>query len=130
MKKVFLAARYSRRQELRLYAQLLANCGVQVTSRWIWSDDPCFDTLELTSKEMLCMSDVNDLLDADSLILFNPKGRNGGCDAEFGMSIVLQLEKYIVGPRSHLYTYWPGTKYYPDFTSLLYDIRNRTAAVV
>lgn len=103
MTTIYLAGRYSRRDELRSVAhQLEANGIGRVRARWLHEDhewDGAEDQLRLAAR--LAGDDVEDLQAADLVIVFTeqpaPGGRNrGGRHVEFGLALAEYLRS---GPQ-------------------------------
>lgn len=111
MAMIYLAARYSRRDEMkRCRDELVAN-GHYVTSRWIdLADTPGWMSFEDVVPEDLwydpakhgpddsghaapryradiAKADAEDVMRADVTILFTPAGTRGGCHVEFGIQM-------------------------------------------
>lgn len=83
--KVYLAAKYQRRFELRPLAEQLQAAGHEVTAQWIWDgEEKCRTITE--AAEM----DVADVLRADCLVFFGQpqasENRGGGRWFEFGLA--------------------------------------------
>lgn len=136
MKIVYLASRYSRKQEMHSYRSQLECVGLRVNSRWLngphqISDDgkPIGDTGELLVEEggaeaenlrtKLVQDDVQDVKEADTLIAFTEPPRSGhsrgGRHVELGMAIGMGKQVVVVGPRENLFTYLPGIRYYQSW---------------
>jgi hypothetical protein len=110
--KIYLAARYSRFQELQTYRSILEQQGHRVTSRWINGghqiDD---DGLSAQAKEAerlrFAQEDWEDLLDADCCISFTetPRSSNsrGGRHVEFGAALAAGKLCIVVGPRENVF---------------------------
>ena len=122
---VYLASRYSRRQELQAYAAELQSHGIVVTSRWLtgahdFPDQRIDDEAKHQLKREFASQDVEDVLAADFLISFTERPRThsdsrGGRHVEFGLAVAAGKHLMIVGhlenifhalPNVELYTYW------------------------
>lgn len=114
MSRIYLAARYSRRAELRTYAHQLEVAGVgEVVSRWLIEDhewDGAADELALAQR--LAADDLYDLRSADLVIVFteqaNAGGRNrGGRHVEFGLALERwargECRLVVVGPAENVF---------------------------
>lgn len=102
--KVYLSARYARREELQGYRDDLAELGIYCTSRWL--DGEGLDMSENATK------DIDDVLAADVLVAFSdepaefsphPFAARGGRHVEFGIAIGAGLPVLIVGPRENVF---------------------------
>ena len=85
--KVYIAARYDRRVELRPLAERLKLLGHEVTSRWLWDGE------EGKTIQDAAVMDMEDVREADWLIFIGePRGsknRGGGRWFEFGAAWAL-----------------------------------------
>lgn len=128
--RIYLAARYSRNEEMRKYRDDLAKLGHEVTSRWIDQHGG----LELTScsPERLenrpadCARfaevDILDLEMAGLLIVFTeigPSDSKGGKHVEFGIALALDKKIAIVGPRENVFYCLPRISKFDTFDELV-----------
>jgi nucleoside 2-deoxyribosyltransferase len=110
--KVYLAAQFSRRDELREYAEFLRFRGVDVTSRWLEEKgDLSGDINDPKFAEETAIIDLEDVRRADAILFFaeNPLigVKRGGRHVEFGYAVGLRKEVYTVGPRENIFNYLP-----------------------
>lgn len=91
--KVYIAARYGRRFELRNLVDNLRAIGIHSTSRWIFNEEQT----TLTQEEAAIM-DVQDVLAADALLFFaEPNGSvNKGGGRYFELGVAYAKQKHIV----------------------------------
>ena len=84
MRKIYLAARWMRRDEMSVYADILKDDGHEITSTWVYGNE------EGLTREGAAMLDFNDVKRADTFIGFNEgKGTlftGGGRHTEFGLA--------------------------------------------
>lgn len=113
--KVYLAARFSQKNEIAKLAEELRAAGVEVTSRWLNEKAPANSTMDQYSDEYLretAAIDLEDIDAADALVLFtvNPKEPTvrGGRHTEFGYAMGRGLGLMIVGPRENIFHYLPA----------------------
>ena len=100
--KVYLAAQYSRRDELRIYAAYLRQHGVEVTSHWLEEtanlNGDITDTVFARSTAAI---DIEDIERADAILFFAEDPlvgiKRGGRHVEFGYALALRKEIYTVG---------------------------------
>lgn len=118
--KVYLAARYSRREELCRYREQLQAHGFIVTSRWLngthqldAAGAPIGDAGEqlvesgdgreaAALRRRFCEEDVADVLDADVVISFTeeprkPSSNRGGRHVEFGIALGMRAAQVQEG---------------------------------
>ena len=107
--RVYLSARFQRREQLNAYRLSLVQHGIEVTSRWLTQPAP-----ELTddSWRELAAIDREDVERADALILFAESERDGGGGrhVEFGMALVLGKKIIVIGQVENLFQRAPEVK--------------------
>ena len=112
-KKIFLSARYGRKEELRGYAEELAALGHAVTSSWVYRQDEADDdSLSFVAARGLALADLIQIYNSDVFIAFteqpeSPYGR-GGRHVEFGFAMFGYGEGLLkaiiaVGPRENVF---------------------------
>jgi hypothetical protein len=118
---VYLAARWSRREEIEKYAAQLAVMDIRVTSRWLTDPDHRLadqpDSQAFNSK--LAMHDLEDVTTAEALIYFAPGGTRGGSHVEFGMALAQKKRLFWVGEREHVFSWLRNVELFPDWSHLL-----------
>lgn len=126
---VYLAARYSRREELNAYAADLRLCMFRVTSRWLEgnhqiSDDGLSAEAKQEERIRFASEDWEDLLSARILIAFTepPRSTNsrGGRHVELGAALALLEKGYyddviVVGYRENVFCCLPQVKFFPTW---------------
>ena len=125
-RNIYLAARYSRRAELQVYAALLESLGCNITSRWILG---LHDGLP---KLACAIEDIEDMGRAGTLIAFTEppgeatnKGR-GGRHVEFGFMLHRRLSTndvrlIVVGPEENVFHACKEVTRFNTFQDLLHD---------
>lgn len=129
MSKVYLAARYSRNEEMRCVRVVLMALGYEVTSRWIDCHEGkypgSFTCERLNDDPGYCAAigrnDVEDLAAADTVVSFTSPvgGGKGGRHVEFGLALGLGKQLIIVGPRENVFHTLPQVQWYPDWPRLV-----------
>jgi nucleoside 2-deoxyribosyltransferase len=137
MFKIYLAARFSRREELKEHAEKIEELGFEVTSRWLedgnheltqdyQSDDDYIKQAEIGRR--YAMEDWTDLKAADLVILFtDPEGSRaarGGKDVEWGIAIQAQKQIWLVGPHTNVFTYL-AHRQFDSFSSAWFDLKDK-----
>ncbi len=124
-KKVYLASRYSRRDELVRYAGLLRTIGIEVTSRWVEIEE-AWSGPEETAGVVYATTDLEDVLEADTIICFTEEPRakvpfysRGGRHVEFGIAIGQAKRLIVVGPRENIFYMLTRIEQFDDFISAL-----------
>jgi hypothetical protein len=114
--KIYLAARFSRLDEMRKYADELKEDGHEITSSWNYGGE---EGLTFTDIALL---DVRDVLSADAVVSFTePYGSSnvgGGRHVEFGVALAAKKKLFIVGEREQVFHWWPTIVQFPQFKHL------------
>lgn len=129
--KFYLAARYSRREELCGYREQLQAMGHTVTSRWLNGDhqisdtglnvgnDPEADQFTIAERERFAAEDLQDVLAADVLVAFTEPPRStasrGGRHVEFGVAIGQPMPVAVIGPRENVFHCLPSVLHCETF---------------
>jgi hypothetical protein len=125
MQKVYLAARYDRRDELREHRKVLNSLNIYVTSRWLDEQEPLNSQMGQHSEEFYIETarvDLEDVDAADTIIFFseNPlEGfRRGGRHVEYGYALKGGKNIVVVGPRENVFHYGIGATHFDSFEDL------------
>lgn len=131
--KIYLAARYSRREELCGYRTILEAHGHVVTSHWLNGEHKALDAIGTQDdKAQWSFEDIEDIEEAEALFLFTEaadatregSGGRGGKWVEFGYALAMCKTIVIIGPQpSNTFTALPGIDVYPDITTYLFHER-------
>ena len=114
--KIYLAARYSRREELLAYKADLEAKGHTVSARWLLGEhqahpgalkvESAEDTMPPESRAF-AEDDVADIERADLLVAFSEPPRSGnsrgGRHVEFGMAFAWGIPLCVVGPAENVF---------------------------
>jgi nucleoside 2-deoxyribosyltransferase len=110
--KVYLAAQYARRDELRQYKSVLNTLGVEVTSRWLEEKEPLNSQMGQHSEEFYVETatiDLEDVEKADAVIFFSENPLvgvvRGGRHVEFGYAMKADKPIYVIGPKENVFHY-------------------------
>jgi len=136
--RIYLAARYSRRQELSEYATQLRDLGHIVTSTWIDGHHEASSPHGPRAEQLAdgaerrgwALEDWADLARSDALICFTEQAGptvlyarvSGGRHVELGIALAWELDVMIVGPRENLYHWLPEVMAYPTWDDALRSI--------
>jgi len=125
MTRIYLAAQYSRHEEMLGYAEQLRARGHTVTSRWIKGEheDPKDDP-EISAK--YAMEDVEDMEAAEALVFFSnddkkSRGR-GGRHVEFGIALATEMDIAIIGPRENVFHHLPFVAHFDTWEEFLEQV--------
>lgn len=123
---IYLAARYSRREELNRYAAELRAAGHTVTSRWLEGNHEIDDqglSAEAKAEERtrFALEDWHDLNEASWCISFTepPRSTNtrGGRHVEYGAALALGMRCIVIGPRENVFHCLPVIEHHSDWES-------------
>jgi len=127
--KVYLAARYSRHDEMRGVRDVLTALGHEVTSRWIDQHGGALEASYTPEKlntdpaecGVLGEHDVADLAAADTVISFTSTngGGKGGRHVEHGIALGMGKRVIVCGPRENIFHTLPQIEHYPSWRSLV-----------
>lgn len=145
--KIHLSARFSRRDELRVYRDQLQESGHVVTSRWLDMGKIITDAAvgvrgKPEEARQFALEDLRDLVAAECVIAFTqmPRGvaTRGGRHVEFGVAVALNIgigvqhkleflkarRLIIVGPRENVFHCVPGVIQFPEWSPCLSHLRH------
>ena len=124
--RYYLAARFSRKDELAGYAQIIEDHGDTVTSRWLTGAHDPLSERQLTHQELrdFAFDDLDDIGEASCFVLFTEaKGAgymSGGRMVEFGYALNMgnkYLSTIVVGPQENIFTRL-ATEHYASWDDL------------
>lgn len=102
--RIYLSARWGRRDEMRTHRETLIGMGHEVRSRWL-------DVEDSTDPQNAAMVDVEDVLDCTAFIGFTETPdvgyTTGGRHVELGIAIARVHHVAIVGPAENVFCSHP-----------------------
>lgn len=109
---IYIAGRYSRRDEFRQVRKVLEIAGHSVTSRWLDEDKPLTANMGEETPEWYEHTqsvDLHDILRADC-ILFHAEDPlvgtpRGGRHVEFGYALAFHRRIFVIGPKENVFHY-------------------------
>jgi hypothetical protein len=127
MLKIYLAARYSRRDEMRAYRETLhKNYNVQVTSHWLDEKSSATGNMGDEDDAFYWETAQVDLMDIDAahvLVLFSENPLvgvpRGGRNVEFGYALKAGKRIWVVGPKENVFHYRPMVEHFGSFDELV-----------
>ena len=131
--KVYLAARYSRRDELREHKSILEKHGIEVTSRWLLENEPLDSKMGQHTEDFYVETaniDIEDIDVADAVVFFSEEPfvgtPRGGRHVEFGYAHAIGRPIYVIGPKENIFHYRDRVYNYENLESFIkdYDKRN------
>jgi len=106
--KIYIAARYDRRQEMVAVVARLVQAGHTVTSSWLAGADDDEPPLALA------IWNINDLVAAECCLSFSeapaarvPWTSRGGRHVELGYALAVGKRLVVVGPRENVFHHLP-----------------------
>ena len=120
---VYLASRYSRREELCGYREELRSAGFEVTSRWLNGEHQAADENPGPLARLFAEEDYEDLMRAGVVIAFTEKPRTGasrgGRHVEWGIALAMGKRTLCVGPRENVFHWLPAVEQFDRWPSAL-----------
>ena len=131
--RVFLSARFSRRDELIGYAGELRSLGMTVDARWLEADRHGVTDDEVMAElagrtrahgdapvaALIALEALQDLRGADALVAFSERPRTsssrGGHHVELGMALAWGKPILVVGPRENVFHAMGGIEHVPEW---------------
>ena len=124
--KIYLAARYSRRDEMKALATHLRLAGFFITSRWLYEDKPLNTHLGDDSPAFYretAQIDLDDVDKSDALVFFaeDPKvgTPRGGRHVEFGYALAKGERCIVIGGEENIFHYLPNVMHFPTVSAFL-----------
>jgi hypothetical protein len=121
----YLAASFTRQEEMREFRNALLAAGEEVQARWVTSDDHKMEDQPTDDARARCaIEDLDDIAKSDGIINFTNnvgqgKRNRGGRHAEFGVGLALNKRMVLIGPREHVFHYLPSVEIYSDFDAFM-----------
>lgn len=137
--RLYLAARWSRREEVGEYRDQLVELGHEVFARWI-DDHPNLSEDQKRSKgkefpgdpAAVAINCFEDVVKSDALVIFTEadsdkkrgKTAKGGMWVEFGIALGLNKDVSVVGPHVNTFCWYPTVMTYGAFDEFVDAIEN------
>lgn len=110
--KLYLAGRYSQKDEISVYARDLEKRGAIVTSSWLQEPHNPNTNLHDVSDDLLekyQKVDLDDIRRADGMVFFSQPPTvptlRGGRHVEFGYALALGKPILVYGPKENIFHY-------------------------
>ena len=129
--KIYLAAAYQRKLEMRGVRSVLQAMGHEITATWIDdendSDGMSWGQLQLPEDVVrgsaAAQLDLADILRSNMMISFtDAQLARGGRHVEFGVAYAWKKRMVVCGPREHVFHALPFVDHYPDWSALAHDM--------
>lgn len=129
---VYLAARYSRREELRGYAAQLEELGLaSVPARWL-REEHDWDGEDVEQAQGLALDDLEDVWRAHAVIVFTEEPgtyRRAGSLVELGFALGKGKHVVIVGPAPNVFCTLASIERYATWPEAVEHLMRWRAAV-
>lgn len=118
--KIYLAARYGRREELNRYADQLRKKGYEVCARWLGGTHEMAEGVVAEAhcpeqtRVRFCAEDMEDVQACDMLVAFTEYSNaisgasRGGRHVELGLALAWGKPVAVVGPKENIFCYAAG----------------------
>lgn len=110
--KIYIAARYSRREEMEKVANYLKSKGLEITARWVYGGE------EGLTRTDIANLDFDDVKAADVILAFTePYGSlnvGGGRHWEVGAGYALGKTVTLIGPREIVFHHFENIFSFED----------------
>lgn len=120
--KFYLASRFSRKDEIENYAELLRADGHEVTSRWHTPGHQLGPAANATEFQQRGTEDLEDVRRADAIIVHTGDvdpvtgaSTRGGYHTEVGIALGLGKPIALAGEKLNVFHYIPGVVQYESF---------------
>ena len=127
--KVYLAAGFSRKQEIAEKSQELENLGIHVVSTWPYEEMAANDGLNDVTEEYLRLNarkDVQEIIVADALVLFTQEPTKpffrGGRMHEAGFAHGIGKRLLVCGPKENIFHYLPEVEQHDTWEQLKQEL--------
>ena len=122
--RIYLAAKYSRNPEMRIFRDHVESFGHTVTSRWINGNHELSGANDDVERMRFAIEDWIDLHDSHVVFWFSEpeavEGRNrGGRHVEFGLAIAWGIRIIVIGRKENVFHYLPEVTHVQDITDAL-----------
>lgn len=125
MRKIYLAASFSRKKELSKYRLDILDSGHICTATWLF-EEAASDTDPIVDDAYRMRCAKNDMLDvwrSNMLISFTGCGGSGGRHVELGLALSRGIKCLAVGPREHIFHYLDRVTFFDDWSACLQHLK-------
>jgi hypothetical protein len=126
---VYIAAQYERKEEMRKYRDELQAMGITTTSRWLDGNNQeeglGADDLNATPWRGMphAVLDTEDVMKADTFIMFTSGLGRGGHHTELGMALTTNKEIFLIGKRENVFHCLSAITVFPDWETFIAAMR-------
>lgn len=123
---VYLAARYSRKQEIKALVPVLSEHNITVTSRWLqeeFSENAALNEFSPSFCTWTARIDLDDIDNSDTLVFFSEDPTigtpRGGRHVEFGYALAKGKRIVVIGGPENIFHYLPQVVHYQELQHFL-----------
>jgi hypothetical protein len=120
--KVYIAAPYSKKDQMNVYAAELLAGGVEVTSSWLKEiHPPTIEMPDLTHEDhqKYAIQDIKDVRAAKVMVFFTDPTKQivrAGRHVEFGIAIERRMSIFVIGTeRENIFHHAPGVMHFKSW---------------
>jgi hypothetical protein len=124
--RVYLAARYSRKKEIKALIPVLLEHNILTTSRWLqeeFSETATLNEFSPTFCRWTAGIDLDDIDNSDTVVFFSEDPTigtpRGGRHVEFGYALARGKRMIVIGGEENIFHYLPEVVHYPDVQTFL-----------
>lgn len=124
--KIYLAARYSRKQEMMRLAETLRENAIEVTSSWLdepFAPDTLLNEVSPRLNMEYALTDLRDIDRADTVLFFSEDPLvgtpRGGRHVEFGYAVAKGKRVVVIGQPENVFHYLPAIIMYQSVQQFL-----------
>lgn len=114
--KIYLAAGFSRKEEMAKYADILKNDGYEIVSSWVYGGEDGLTMDQIAAKDLEEVAECDVL--AKWTLPYGTQYSGGGRQTEFGAALAMKKIVFIVGPREQIFDWHPHVIDFPYFELL------------
>jgi hypothetical protein len=102
-RKIYIAGSWTSRERLRLQAIDIEELGHHIVSSWLIREEKEQENLTAANKVEYSNQDLDELTEANLMILDTQNGQSPGKENEFGFALCLARDIWIVGPELSMF---------------------------
>ena len=133
--KLYLAGRYSRKEEITKHAETIRATGLEVCSTWITEPHgPAVQLKDVVPQELreYALRDLEELRLADAFVIYAESdqtyNKRGGRHVEHGFALALGKPIFVVGPHENIFHYLPSTQHFSSTEALVEALQHESPA--
>lgn len=127
--RLYIAARYSRKQEMEQVRDRLERNSIEVTSGWLdepHAPDTPLDGISSDQSREYAQKDLDDIDRSDTFLFFSEDvlTPRGGRHVEFGYALAKGKDIYVIGDEENIFHFLPQVKLFPSVGFFLREVIN------